>query len=725
MRFMDVTKRNSIETVFEDDREALGREWANLQAIFDAVPVGMLLVDESIKILRVNRTVARMVGQETGVLLGRRVCDGLCCIHALSSPTGCRPDEACNECLIGNSIEHVLREGEAVNGLEIACYLLINGQTRERYCSVSATLVAHNGVRSVLLAITDITDRKRSEEELHQMNEQLERQTFLATEKAAEAEIANTAKSEFLANMSHEIRTPMNGVIGMTGLLMQTELSSEQREYTCTVQSSTDTLLTLINDILDFSKIEAGKLDLEYIDFNLRHTLDEIAELLSIKADEKQLEFASFVHPDVPSLLKGDPGRLRQVLLNLASNAIKFTSSGEVIIEAKLIQETEQNTQIHFNVKDTGVGIPTDRLNRLFKSFSQVDSSTTRKYGGTGLGLAISKRLVDLMNGQIGVESQEGKGSTFWFTVSLSKQADANKKAAKDIMPADLRDKRLLVVDDNETNRKILHAYLESWQCRATVAADARQAMALLTQAVQDEAPFEMAILEFMMPHIDGQTLGRAIKKNPELKDTHLVLLTSRGLRGDAARARKAGFEAYLTKPIKQSQLFNAILTVFGKTADHGDEQEMAIITRHSLAEAQKQEQKILLAEDNAVNQKVAVIHLRKFGYSTDVACNGREALEAVEQNHYALVLMDVQMPEMDGFEAAQAIRRAGHDLPIIAMTANAMKGDREKCLEAGMNDYLSKPINPKKLLDKIVSWSTRSSKKNTDPEERPDSQPG
>ena len=552
----------------------------------------------------------------------------------------------------------------------------------------------------------DQSKQKEAEVELHRINEQLERQTALANKMAAEAEMANAAKSEFLANMSHEIRTPMNGITGMLNLLMQTKLDAEQLEFTQTVQSSADTLLTIINDILDFSKIEAGKLEFEHVDFDLRHTLDEITELLTIKAEEKQLEFAGYIHPEVPSRLKGDPGRLRQVLLNLASNAIKFTSDGEVMIEATLIRETDRQAEIQFTVKDSGIGIPEDRLNRLFRSFSQVDSSTTRKYGGTGLGLAISKRLVAMMDGQIGVESKEGQGSTFWFSVLLDKRRDSDQVEAKTVLPQDLQGKRILIVDDHATNRTILQAYLNSWQCETDVAADANQALDLLKTAVDNETPFEMAILDFMMPDIHGETLGRTIKQDPVLKNTRLVLLTSRGLRGDAARARDSGFDAYLTKPINQSRLFNAILAVFGKTADNNDEHSQTIITRHSLAEAQKQKMKILLAEDNLVNQKVAVIHLKKLGYRTDLAANGREALKAVKNNQYALILMDVQMPEMDGFEATQAIRRAGCDLPIIAMTANAMKGDREKCLKAGMNDYLSKPIDPQKLSDKITVWS-------------------
>ena len=575
----------------------------------------------------------------------------------------------------------------------------------------------------------DMTDVKAAQEALRQSSEYLRDSNRQLDQALKDSQEAAEVKASFLATVSHELRTPMNGVIGMTGLLMDTEPSEEQQSYIETIRQCGEALLSLINDILEYGKIEAGKLELECIDFNLRTTVEDVLGQFAERAQTKGLEITGLVHAAVPTGLRGDPGRLRQILTNFVGNAIKFTDQGDVTVQAFLEQELADAVVVRFEVTDSGIGIPPEVQARLFQPFTQADSSTSRKYGGTGLGLAISKQLIEQMGGQVGITSQAGHGSTFWCTAQFLKQTTS----ALAIVPsAELTGRRVLIVDDNESNRMILHHLVTGWGMVDDLAQDATSAMTLIEQQAAQGVSYDVAIVDMLMPGKDGLQLAKELKAHPVGSLVRLVILTSLVQRGHAELARQAGFVAYLTKPARHDQLANCLRTVLGLPGLVSIGQPAAmpapappLITRHTLAETESSP-RVLVAEDNLINQKLTVRMLEKLGYQSDVVENGRDALAALERGGYVAILMDCQMPILDGFGATKLIREgerreamgereesaspspwplASRHIPVIALTANAMSGDRERCLAAGMDDYLTKPIRKEELKGALERW--------------------
>lgn len=677
----DITERKAAE-------DALRESEAKLRSITSAVAEAIIMMDEDGLTTFWNEAAERTFGYSRMEMLGRP-------LHEVIVPERYRAAfrtghshfrETGLGAVVGRMIEI---QGLRKDGSEFPIELTI-------------AAVRFSGTWHAIGTARDITERKRVEEQLEQnartleaANAQLESAIAQANQLALEAQVASVAKSDFVANMSHEIRTPLNGVIGMTTLLLDTDLTQEQRDFAETVRTSGEALLSVVNDILDFSKIEAGKMELESIPFDLRAAVEQIGDMLAPRAQEKGLQFTILIHHDVPEYVKGDPGRVRQILLNLAGNAMKFTERGEIVVSAQLHTSGGAEAVVLFEVTDSGIGIPQERVKALFQPFTQADTSTTRKYGGTGLGLTISKRLCEAMGGEIGVRSTPGQGSTFHFTARFEVASPPEAAAPADL--SSLAGMRLLVVDGSVSGRQVYRELLRDWGVSVSEVADADAAYDAMRSATGHATPYGVVLVDHHQPKLGAAEFAEKVKGDPVLSRTRLLLVTSWPKRGDAAQMSRHGYEAYLTKPVKRAHLLEAIAAVAARGAT-GPGSQGELVTQHTLNEAARSRVRILLVEDNVTNQKVASRIIEKLGYRCEIANNGREALEAARKTEYNLILMDCQMPEMDGYEATAALRalqlNGAPRIPIIAMTANSMSSDRERCLDAGMDDYIAKPIN-------------------------------
>ncbi|MBC8001920.1 MAG: response regulator, partial [Opitutaceae bacterium] len=681
--FWDVTSLKKLEEDLASHRDLL-------QGLLDHVPDRVFFKDPASRFIKCSRAFALYLGlTDPDLAVGKTDFDFF-------------PDSQAQEFL--KEEQQLIVTGKPIIN-KVERQLGPDGQPTWSLVTKVPVRTKNGGVYGIIGISRDITDLKRTEEELSAARDVAVESTRL--------------KSEFLANMSHEIRTPMNGIIGMIGLMQETRLSREQKEFADTIASSADALLTIINDILDFSKIEAGKLNVETIDFDLRSVVEDSVEILAARAQSKKLELVAFIEEEAPVLLQGDPGRLRQILTNLLGNAVKFTSTGEIVVSVTCAEKTDTHARMRFEVRDTGIGIASDLQTHIFEAFTQADGSMTCRYGGTGLGLAISKQLIQLMGGEIGVQSTPGKGSTFWFTVPLQRQSAGSTTFIYKLNKGILSTLRVLIVDDNSTNRRILEHQTRGWKMNPRSVSSAAEALLVMREDAQQGNPWPLVVLDMQMPEMDGLTLAKTIKDDPLIAATRLVMLTSLGQFLDARTILENGISACLIKPIKQSQLLDCLARVAAETTPSGSQ---STVFHHRInrpaemppdAAKNVSQLRILLAEDNVINQKVALKQLQKLGYTADAVNNGQEAIDALKARVYEVILMDCQMPILDGYDATRRIREeeqaggifASRRHGIIAMTANAMKGDREICLATGMDDYVSKPIRPELLKTILQRW--------------------